>query len=71
MRNLLEEHRAGKPPLYFSDKGKPEGIAPELADAVIRLGDLAQTLGIDLQREVIRKMNYNQIRPFKHGGKAY
>lgn len=71
LSEALEEHRAGTPMLYFSDKGKPEGVAPEIADAVIRLGDLAETLGIDLQREVVRKMNYNRTRPFKHGGKAY
>jgi NTP pyrophosphatase (non-canonical NTP hydrolase) len=66
----LEEVREGKPLLYYGEKGKPEGIAAELADVVIRCGDLAGILGIDLQSAVIEKMNYNEGRPHLHGGKA-
>jgi NTP pyrophosphatase (non-canonical NTP hydrolase) len=48
---------------------KPEGIGPELADAVIRLGDMAGILGIDLEEMVKIKMAYNKTRPYRHGGK--
>lgn len=63
----LEEVRAKKPSLYYGEKGKPEGIAAELADVVIRCGDLAGILGVDLQQAVIEKMAYNSGRPYMHG----
>ena len=45
-------------------------IVSELADVIIRVGDLAGVYGIDLETAVVRKMNYNRTRPHKHG-KAY
>lgn len=50
----------------FRDK-KPEGVAVELADAVIRIADLCGHLGIDLDAVIAEKMDYNETRPFKHG----
>lgn len=47
--------------------GKPEGFASELADVVIRVLDLAEWLGIDLQDEVLRKHAFNTTRPAMHG----
>lgn len=46
---------------------KPEGVAVELADAVIRIADLCGHLGIDLEAAIDLKMAYNETRPFKHG----
>lgn len=46
---------------------KPEGVAVELADAVIRIADLCGHLGIDLEAVIALKMDYNETRPFKHG----
>jgi len=46
---------------------KPAGIREELADIIIRCGDLAEALGIDLSKAVRQKMDYNATRPFKHG----
>lgn len=51
----------------FKDGEKPEGFAIELADAVIRICDTAQTLGIDLESAIQVKMAYNLTRPNKHG----
>lgn len=48
---------------------KPEGVAVELADAVIRIADLCGHLGIDLEAAIALKMAYNETRPFKHGKK--
>lgn len=39
----------------------------ELADAIIRILDLAGYLNIDLESHVLAKMRYNESRPFKHG----
>lgn len=41
----------------------------EVADAVIRLLDLAAGLGIDLERHIGAKLEYNESRPYKHGKK--
>lgn len=49
--------------------GKPEGFAVELADAVIRILDCAEHLGIDLGRAILAKHAYNETRPYRHGGK--
>lgn len=39
----------------------------ELADAIIRIMDLAQGLGLDVGGAVIAKHEYNKGRPYKHG----
>ena len=70
----LEEHRKGHAPdLVYSrseSEDKPEGIGPELADCVIRILDLCESLNIDLADMIRIKMEYNETRPHKHG-KAY
>lgn len=44
----LEEARAGKEDVYHAD-GKPEGVAVELIDGVIRILDLLGSLNADLK----------------------
>lgn len=39
----------------------------ELADAVIRICDLAESEGINLEWQIKKKMEYNKTRPIKHG----
>ena len=51
-------------------RAKPEGVAVELADCVIRCLDTLHSLGVDIDAVVARKMSYNASRPHKHG-KAY
>lgn len=48
---------------------KPEGFGIELADAVIRIFDLAEYLDIDMQECIEVKMDYNKGRAHRHGGK--
>ena len=45
-------------------------LAEELADIVIRVFDMAEGLGIDIQDEIRRKHEYNVMRKYRHGGKA-
>jgi NTP pyrophosphatase (non-canonical NTP hydrolase) len=68
-----EELRAGHPPRksYLDATGKPCGFGSELADIVIRVADLAEVLGIDLEREIGMKIAFNETRPHRHGGKAF
>jgi NTP pyrophosphatase (non-canonical NTP hydrolase) len=65
----MEDYRVGKMETYLDEKGKPCGFPSELADVVIRCGDMAYRYGIDLEAEVIKKMAYNATRSHMHGGK--
>jgi NTP pyrophosphatase (non-canonical NTP hydrolase) len=49
---------------------KPGGVGSELADVLIRLLDMADLYGIDLQAEYERKMAFNWTRPYRHGGRT-
>lgn len=48
---------------------KPEGLAVELADCIIRCLDTMQSLGVDIEAVIEEKMGYNSSRPYKHGKK--
>lgn len=48
---------------------KKDTFEDELADAVIRICDLAESQGIDLEWQITQKMKYNYTRPAKHGKK--
>lgn len=66
----LESWRNGETMLWYRENGKPEGIAAEFADILIRLGDYAERLGIDLTQAVAEKMAYNATRGYRHGNKV-
>lgn len=68
----FEEVRNGKDinETYYSDKGKMEGVPSELADIVIRVMDLCEYYGIDLESAILEKYEFNKTRPHKHGGKV-
>lgn len=42
----------------------------EMADAIIRLLDMAKRQGVPIEKHIRAKMRYNSLRPYKHG-KAY
>lgn len=46
-------------------------IAEELADVLIRIGDMAVEFALNLEYAVQKKMEKNAGRPFMHGGKGY
>jgi hypothetical protein len=49
--------------------GKPVGAPTELADIGIRLLDLCEAMGVDLEDMIHMKHKYNGSRPYRHGGK--
>ena len=49
---------------------KPEGIAVEMADCIIRILDWAGKEGIDMDAIIREKHEYNKTRPYRHGGKV-
>lgn len=63
----LEAYRDDEMTTRLTENGKPEGLPSELADIVIRVCDFAAHLGIDLEREIRVKSDYNETRPPKHG----
>lgn len=65
----LEELRKGNPSYYgyYRADGKPEGFGYELADAVIRIFDLAEHEEIPLGDYIREKLEFNKTRPVMHG----
>lgn len=48
---------------------KPEGVGSELADLLVRLLDTCSRYDIDLEGKFYEKMEYNETRALRHGGK--
>jgi len=65
----LEEYRRDTMEYRERADGKPEGFGVELADAIIRIADLAGALDVDLTYCLRRKLAFNKTRPRRHGGK--
>ena len=70
LSEALEAYRNGEQTSWTDANGKPEGIASEFADVLIRIGHYCELLGIDLEHEVDRKLIYNLTRKYRHGGKV-
>jgi NTP pyrophosphatase (non-canonical NTP hydrolase) len=71
LSEALEEVRKGKlyNETYYSEGGKPEGVPSELADVVIRVMDMCEFYGINLEEIIHIKHEFNKNRPYKHGKK--
>lgn len=69
LSEALEALRHGNPP----DDKIPQfsGAEAELADTVIRIMDLAAARRWRVGSAIIAKMEFNETRPHKHGGKAF
>jgi hypothetical protein len=82
LSEALEEDRAGRPMIWAHDYegerkierpedmpegAKPEGIAVEMADCLIRILDWAGSKSLDIEGIVRMKHEYNKSRPYRHG----
>lgn len=57
-------------PDEWAPDDKPEGIATEMIDCIIRILDWCGKEGVDVDALMEAKHNYNKTRPYRHGGKA-
>lgn len=72
LSEALEAYRNGEPMIWLNQsdgKMKPDGIAVEMVDCIIRIIDYLEHEGIDVEFILREKHNYNKKRPYKHGGK--
>ena len=68
LSEALEAYREGQP-MEWVNGGKPDGIAVEMIDCIIRILDWCGKEDIDVEDLLIKKHLYNVGRPYKHGGK--
>lgn len=68
LSEALEAYRNNEP-MIWDNNGKPDGIAVEMIDCVIRVFDYLGYKGIDVWDTMLKKHEYNKTRPYKHGGK--
>lgn len=64
-RHVHHRQCSGKPHTH----PKPIGVGPELADVFIRLIDMCDMWGVNLDDEVERVIAYGWTRPYQHGGR--
>ena len=81
LSEALEEYRSHMPMVYCVDRSdmtnvcclidgeKPEGIATEMIDCIIRILDWCGKENIDVDALMKAKHEYNKTRPYRHGGK--
>ena len=68
LSEALEAYRNGEDMVWVND-GKPDGIAVEMVDCMIRIMDFLAYKGVDIEFVMWLKHSYNTTRPYKHGGK--
>lgn len=66
LSEALEADRKGEDLVYIAH-GKPEGIAVEMMDCVIRIFDWLGKEGVDAELILKMKHDYNKGRAYKHG----
>lgn len=66
---LLEAYREQGFEDTIREDGKPEGVASECADILIRLLDFTKRKKINLAIATKQKVEFNKTRGYKHGGK--
>ena len=69
LSEALEAYRDDQGLFWKTGEGKPEGIAVEMIDCLIRILDWCGKEGVDVDEILARKHEYNKTRPYRHGGK--
>ena len=66
----IEDVRGDNFSVTYEESGKPVGFPTEMADNIIRTLNICHAMGIDIERHVVEKLDYNEKRAYRHGGKA-
>ena len=64
LEGLRNDAICGKVPQFLE-------VETELADAIIRIMDLAKGRGWRVAEALVAKMDYNKSRPYRHGNKPF
>lgn len=67
LSEALEADREGQDYCFIRESGKPDGVAVEMIDCIIRILDWCGKEGIDVEELLTLKHEYNKTRPYKHG----
>ena len=54
---------------FSMGSGRPDSVAFFLAKAMEEVGSLCRHHGLDLEKALLLKMDYNDLRSYRHGGK--
>ena len=65
----FEAYRNGEALIHIDEDGKPQGIAVEYADCLIRILHWFAQHDVGVAQTLILKMEYNEKCPHLHGGK--
>ena len=68
LSEALEAYRNNEP-MIWDNNGKPDGIAVEMIDCMIRILDWCGKMNLDVENILMKKHLYNLTRPYKHGNK--
>lgn len=68
LSEALEAYRNGEAMMWMNGD-KPDGIAVEMCDCIIRILDYLTKENIDIDFVLASKHAYNLTRSYKHGGK--
>ena len=70
LSEALEAYRDDESLVWIREDGKPEGVAVEMVDCIIRILDwFGKHPELDVEEIMAAKHEYNIGRPYKHGGK--
>ena len=67
LAEAAEAFRTGNPPCERPGMERFSHVEEEIADAVIRLFQMAGEFGWDLEAAISAKMEFNETRPHMHG----
>ena len=68
LSEALEAYR-NREDMMWINGDKPDGVAVEMVDCIIRILDYLEHEGVDIENVLAVKHLYNKTRPYKHGGK--
>lgn len=66
VEEMVQANAYGLPMIYVKD-GKPEGVAVEAIDVLLRTFTMLGELGVDVEETMAIKHAYNTQRPYLHG----